>query len=311
MLVPAIQRARDAARAVECKNRLKQTMLALHVYHDTNETFPPGYIAITGIQGETQENNWAWGAFLLPYIEQNALFASINFEAGLSAGASQEFDQRNAGSVPTTNLTVISTVINTATCPVDQTPETLSRNDSALGSVEYAASSYAGMSGIHWMDLPCATIVEKPGENLPELTAPPCQSSEGVFYLNSRIRFQDLTDGTSATIGIGEVSWRFDHIGGSPARSNGNFAGGSQLMRVTDALSPEHVLTATSQGINDPDHQGFSPGLSSYHIGGAHVGLMDGSIRFVADSIESNPRSPYGLLQKLSTIRGHEPVTEF
>ena len=310
LMLPAIHHARDAARSVDCKNRLKQMMISLHVYHDSHETFPPGYVAIMGIKGDTRENGWAWTAFLLPYLEQGPLFSSIDFESGLSTATPTDANNGSFGTTATSNVSLVSTRINMLTCPVDTAPPTVPRNDPVLGAVDYATTSYSGMTGIHWMQLPCATIVLKPGEEIPELTATPCRPSEGVFYVNSRSRFLDIIDGTSSTIGVGEVSWRFDHPEGSPSRPYKNVAGGSQWARVSDPSASEHVLTATEPGINHPDQQGYSPGLSSNHLGGAHVGMIDGSVRYVSELIESNPQAPYGLLQHLSTIRGHEPVID-
>ena len=82
LLLPAVQAAREAARRTKCVNNLKQIGLAMHSYHATLDTFPPGYISNTqGNQANGQEigPGWGWGAMLLNNLEQAPLFNSVNF----------------------------------------------------------------------------------------------------------------------------------------------------------------------------------------------------------------------------------------
>ena len=312
--MPAIQHLRSVSRSVECKNRLKQIMLSLHSYHDTHNTFPPGYVEVMGVPGENSSNGWAWGAFLLPYLDQQPLFESIDFNHGLMNSApaeTSEFRNMGFGTAPVSNLSVVATDIEYYRCGIDQTPAILTRLQPRIGGIDFSTSSYAGMTGIEWMDLPCATVVEKPGKPTPETTFAPCQPADGTFYLNSRVRIRDVRDGLSQTIGIGEVSWRFDFLKEPSQVPNLPRIGGSHWSRVGDPNIPQHVLTATVEGLNTPDADGFSAGINSYHPGGAHVGLLDGSVHFLSNSIDSNPFPPYGALQNLSTIRGNEKDISF
>ena len=78
LLLPAIQAAREAARRNTCKNNLKQIGLALHNYHSTFGTFPPGYVADNPNNKSSSELScWAWGAFILPFIEESPLYAAL------------------------------------------------------------------------------------------------------------------------------------------------------------------------------------------------------------------------------------------
>jgi prepilin-type N-terminal cleavage/methylation domain-containing protein/prepilin-type processing-associated H-X9-DG protein len=70
LLLPAVQQAREAARRTECKNNLKQLGLAIHNYHDSFNTIPPGWIS---------SNGYSWQIFLLPGVEQNNLYNALNF----------------------------------------------------------------------------------------------------------------------------------------------------------------------------------------------------------------------------------------
>jgi prepilin-type N-terminal cleavage/methylation domain-containing protein/prepilin-type processing-associated H-X9-DG protein len=79
LLLPAVQAAREAARRISCVNNLKQIGIALHEYHDTNNTFPAGgWIAVFG-QPATNNMNTGWSASVLPYLEQNAVYGGLNF----------------------------------------------------------------------------------------------------------------------------------------------------------------------------------------------------------------------------------------
>src|SRR5690242_14988078 len=79
LLLPAVQQAREAARRTQCKNNLKQLGLAMHNYLDVARQFPMGYGAqFTGTAATVQDGNWAWGSFLLPYIDQAPLYSKLN-----------------------------------------------------------------------------------------------------------------------------------------------------------------------------------------------------------------------------------------
>jgi prepilin-type N-terminal cleavage/methylation domain-containing protein/prepilin-type processing-associated H-X9-DG protein len=173
LLLPAVQKVREAAARMQCENNLKQIGLALHDYHDTNKMFPPGYASNYDSAGNDTGPGWGWAAYLLPHIEQQNLYAAIRFDRPIEAPA-------NSGA----RLTAIKTYL----CPSDNAPPTwtASRYD-ALGNpvaavCDVASANYVGVFG-----------VSEPGVD-----------GEGVFFRNSTVRIADITDGTSQALLVGE-----------------------------------------------------------------------------------------------------------
>src|SRR3954462_13645452 len=79
LLLPAVQKVREAAARTKCQNNLKQIGLALQGYHDANRQFPAGYVSGVSPSGDDTGPGWGWAAYLLPHVEQQALSAQITF----------------------------------------------------------------------------------------------------------------------------------------------------------------------------------------------------------------------------------------
>src|SRR5438094_479446 len=79
LLLPAVQKTREAASRLKCKNNLRQIGLALHNYHDRAGVFPPGYASLVGPNGPADDRGpgWGWAAFILPELEQDNLYKQI------------------------------------------------------------------------------------------------------------------------------------------------------------------------------------------------------------------------------------------
>src|SRR5437588_10656157 len=97
LLLPAVQKVREAAARSKCINNLKQIGLALHSYHDGKNEFPPGYVDGNTDPTSTPDNDvgpgWGWASFILPYIEQNAVYSQINFNQGVGVGVNVQVSQ--------------------------------------------------------------------------------------------------------------------------------------------------------------------------------------------------------------------------
>src|SRR5688500_10634233 len=86
LLLPAVQKVREAAARLKCKNNMKQIGLALHSHHDRVGWLPPGYQTGIGGTGETGPG-WGWASHLLPDVEQDNLFRQINFTVAIGAAS--------------------------------------------------------------------------------------------------------------------------------------------------------------------------------------------------------------------------------
>src|SRR5262249_2964212 len=86
LLLPAVQKVREAAARTQCRNNLKQIGLALHHYHDTQGSFPAGYVSVVGPGGLADDRGpgWGWAAYLLPYLEQGPVYRQIRFDRDIT-----------------------------------------------------------------------------------------------------------------------------------------------------------------------------------------------------------------------------------
>ncbi|HBN74432.1 MAG TPA: prepilin-type cleavage/methylation domain-containing protein [Planctomycetaceae bacterium] len=267
LLLPAVQQAREAARRSSCKNNLKQIGLALHNYHDTYNLFPPGAIGIRLSDGSTQfrdanspVNLVGWAAFLLPNVEQGALYDQLStrlFSSNSPGGGSAWYNDTGANSV---NDVYAKTVINTYTCPSDITGGT---NASMRN---YGTSNYVGCSG----GSPHSAGANRPTGGTPL----------GMFGLNSRFNFSSVKDGTSNTLMIGERS--ADPNGGRASIWMGheNDVGVSYAEYENMSI----VFDETEGRLNGTGHNGRA--FSSPHPGGVQFVLGDGSVRFISENID-------------------------
>ncbi len=172
LLVPAVQKVREAAARAQCQNNLHQIGIALNNYHDVQKCFPAGYVCQTQANPEFTSPGWGWAAQLLPYIDQGNLANLINFNLAVENPV---------------NLTARTTIVPVFVCPTDRFTGVFTIYDTNNNALAQAATnSYAACAGV--------------GIDIDD----DLDDGNGIFFRNSKITFNDITDGSSNTIAIGE-----------------------------------------------------------------------------------------------------------
>lgn len=291
LLVPAVQKVRAAAARTQCSNNLKQLGLAMHMYHDTYKQFPVG-------EFNDDNHNWGWGVSILPYIEQQALYTSLtgagilHFERGgpnMWPGQADGFnaDSLNAiGTVSTGFGGGAKSELTMFVCPADPWPGTTT---SGYGKTNYVGCMGSDTSGGSWT-----------------WSSPSGAQQNGILlqsnnnYRNWTTRMSDITDGTSNTIMLGEVT---NNNASYPVSSTDNFpiwAGGNpsfsgqgrqhNYFRLTDATTPLNLKTGANA----------DRAFGSMHTGGGMFLMADATVHFVSDAIDTT------VYQALGTRAGGE-----
>lgn len=245
LIVPAIDQGRRASRRVQCANNYKQLLLGLHHYESQCRTLPPGVVDPTGpIHNRREGLHQGWIAALLPFIDHAELAAAINPTCSIH-------DQANG--------TVTATRLGLLICPSDPLLARPSGSFVAQPGVPWAGSSYAG----------CHHDVEAPID----------RDNHGVFFLNSSVRSEDVTDGTSLTIFVGEKPSHAGELGwGSGTRAT--------LRNTGTPLNDPRTFSGDLSGYPDAADALAVGGFASYHPGGANIGFGDGSVRFLRQTID-------------------------
>jgi type II secretory pathway pseudopilin PulG len=288
LLVPAVQKVREAAARTQCINNLKNLALGVHAYHDVNKRFP-----YNGSPASAPNNNggccdittpkWSWIARILPHIDQGNLHALLQIS-----------DTRNFNA----NTAPLSTTLAVLTCPSD-TSTSPRTNAANIGAIPVGITSYKGVSGGNWGNGEARWLWGTPNGPFagPLGTADHSGilNGNGIFFRADYLRKLTMTkiaDGTSNTFMIGEVvadmdvhtSWPYPNhacgtcgIGPNSKLANGNFYGNGDWPNVYS--------------------------FRSKHTGGLHFALADGTVRWVSDNI------PILTYRSLASINGSETVS--
>lgn len=289
LLLPAVQQAREAARRTQCRNSLKQLALAWHNYHDTFNTFPPGYVAkIPGVQNSSERSMWAWGAFILPYIDQAPLYNQLNIGPSL-------LEQQLV-----TNLAALQTALPVFRCASDTGPNVNDYNSATMGPAPntsggaaiYSALVVDAAGNVRQISLSNYVAVANAGDSTtPAVDPVQYGPALGVAFQNSRISTRDITDGTSNQLMIGERAYRYKGLVFGAGTVFGHSADPAVVSSSTSwnvKSSGLNCLGITYDGINatvNGSHSG-KRGFSSNHVGGCHFALADGSVRFISENID-------------------------
>ena len=279
LLLPAVQQAREAARRTECKNKLKQLGLALHNYHDTHNIFTPQAFFSYGA-GSNAYYGHTYNAFLLPYIDQAPLYNQLNFNAATDAGGN--------------NTVLTGKFLTIQSCPSNPFASRIAGYDgvpASQGACYVVCSGPASYLGNSWTTSGSTTAYTDcyyAGSPAYCTAGGNVTRTSGMFGMgnlapNYCSRIRDITDGSSNTIAMGEVRPELNGYFGLWAIQQGGFCT-AQRINSPQRIIPAGGLTTVPSALY-PDGLGANIGMSSFHVGGAHVALADGSVRFLSENM--------------------------
>lgn len=275
LLMPGVQKAREAAARTQSANNLKQMGLALHSHHDAVKRYPAGYLSTStgaGVNSTTLDGppGWGWAALLLPYLEQNALAASIRYDL-------PAWDPANATAVQAP----LKVFLNPAAPNNGPTMEVKTDTGSTLAT--WGRSHYVANVG---QDEPW-------GYDAPNNTDAHWKKvATGPFYRNSKTRARDVLDGLSTTVFVGEHTTVSDKtwVGVHPQAS------GCPLDKTrhpfTECDRPATLVLCHSGPAPDEPGIVHAPSFPTCHVcqmyapwGGGFVLFGDGHVHFVNTSV--------------------------
>jgi prepilin-type N-terminal cleavage/methylation domain-containing protein/prepilin-type processing-associated H-X9-DG protein len=295
LLVPAVQKVREAAARSQCLNNLKQIGVAMHGYVDVNQKLP----------GQTANNDnsccyGTWQMTILPFVEEDVLW-SMYQNYGNTLGSGLTYEQQ-------ANVLVTSRRLVVFTCPSDfpNAPKSASFNGATYHITQH--NYLVNVGNIDYAQGGDGVLPDQPA-GLKFLGAP--------FSRNKQYRLTDITDGTSNTLlaaevnqgqdqdfrgltwwaeGSGFTTYRTPNSPGFDYISNGKGAPGC-------VPTSQNILNADCQSRASPNWNVFT--ARSRHTDGVNVVLCDGSGRFVNNSIA------WATWQALGTSQGNEPATDY
>ena len=254
LILPAIGSAREAARQMQCKNQLRQIGLALHTYHEMNNSFPPG------LQWElTKKSAYGWAVPLLPYLEQRAIYTKVD---------------RNRVIEHSFNQAARNTSIAFFLCPSDITEPTftLFEEDDEEEDEDGAVDINVTRVETPLVNLPTANYLGVFGTIEPDDDTP-VPVGDGTFCGPKPVSFVHLTRGLSNTFIVGERK-----MATVPSTWLGvSYSGEDAVCRLVGSA-------IDSPNCNQCDECEFS----SRHPGGTNFLWADGHVRMISASIESN-----------------------
>jgi prepilin-type N-terminal cleavage/methylation domain-containing protein/prepilin-type processing-associated H-X9-DG protein len=324
LLLPAVQRAREGARRTQCINNLKQIGVALHNYHDAMKVFPPNLTP--GASFNYSAGGWGVLAFLNPYLEQTNVYNLMDVSLPTYVRDGAGVTTLAGGHLGT--IQAVQTIVPTFLCPSG-----ISRSvDGGYGVTRMGPTNYCANQG-SGID----TLNGDPTQNGSPLNA------DGVFFANSAIRLDDITDGTTSTacfsesiLGEGPTSSATLPSTVDPRRVYAylGFTSGIQLTESACASPPFYNLAQRRQFnwyageircaaynhyyapnsdfmdclFNNADF-GFTAmgwkGARSLHPGGVNLMFCDGSARFIGEQIDRR------IWTAISTRAGREITGNF
>ncbi|QDS86196.1 hypothetical protein EC9_03560 [Rosistilla ulvae] len=268
LLLPAVQAAREAARRMQCSNNLKNNALAMHNYHDTYQSLPSVGYDFYGVNLDTH----SWVARILPYIEQGPLYETINFNERINShDRQQQFREAE---------------LSVMTCPSE---------GSVLGQSE-SPTQWSTRRGSYAVNMGNTNYGQENASNWDGVWT--YNFGGAPFKVHAQKAFRDVTDGTSNTLLLSEVPINKNSQGYRGLYAATIVTSGAGF---TTYLSPNTTASVDGGrycwGATDfaprtiPCHYGSRWQAATYasmslHPGGVQSALVDGSVRFVAETVD-------------------------
>jgi len=273
LLLPAVQAAREAARCLQCKNNIKQIALALHNHHVAMGALPPGCYWVEGQGGYSMGVTWIGS--ILPYIEQG----NVQVLDGVSTGGGDR------------NMNLITTKLGVMHCPTDEPQCGVAWvNWNPSNPEVYIKGNYGGNNGggpMQWTADPFCKDCAIP-------------RTRGIFMNNSQTNWSSIFDGLGSTVMIAEL------IQGGKSPGPYTSGGWQGVMSYWEGCLYQHERTPNSSSADwlrigwcgtpipdlpciemyDPYNTKLILTARSRHPGGVNVGMCDGSVQFISNSID-------------------------
>jgi len=291
LLLPAIQAAREAARRTQCSNNLKQLGVAMHNYHDTYGTLPMGMISTTRQGGFGTAGRWCWSAYLLPYVEQQALYREIRI-----SGVDKNWWTYGNAVDNATVLQMMQRPIPAYRCP-SATSKGTNPNRQKDGAT-VATSNYVAVNSSDQLQT-------DPGSP----TADP-QGADGLFVCNQPYKLADILDGTSNTLMIGERCWVWMSADGTRRECNAAcvFGQNNHNGDADRGMADCHgclQFAVNHRGNNNRCRRAFV----SQHPGGVLFCFGDGKVHFINENVNWNSNNAVNTtMERLASIADGQPV---
>jgi len=277
LLLPAVQAARESARRAQCTSNLKQLGLALQNYHASRRSFPSGYLSALDAAGNETGPGWGWAAVSLAYLEHAPLSSSIDFRQAIESPAN---------SARTRSLPILLCPSNDLTAPTWPAEVRNADGDPMSLICDVGFCAYVGMYG----------------------STDTCSKGDGMFFRNSRVRVQDITDGTSRTIAVGERAYRLGDATWVGAVTGAQmFPDSDDGEMAVPHLKPSLAMVLSHVGLGNGPNSPLSEidQFYSLHGDGANFAFADGRVVFLPGSID------YNVYRAMATRAGGEADSSF